>query len=125
MEVKKINLENNIVMHYLADKKYKTNFISVILTVPLNKETVTTNALIPAVLRRGTNRLDSMKKLEIEMEEMYGATLDCGLDKIGKNHVLKFYIETAKDEMVGENLFERSIQNISEIILNPYYLIHL
>ena len=76
--------------------------VAVILTVPLNRKTVTTNALIPAVLRRGTNRLDSMKKLEIEMEEMYGASLDCGLDKSGKNHVLKFYIETAKDEMVGE-----------------------
>lgn len=120
MEPKIMNLENNITLHYLADNKYKTNFISIILTVPLNRETVTKNALIPAVLRRGTNRLDSMKKLEIEMEEMYGASLDCGLDKIGKNHVLKFYIETAKDELVGENLFEKSVQNISEIILNPY-----
>ncbi|MBE5821635.1 MAG: insulinase family protein [Clostridiales bacterium] len=120
MEPKIINFKNNIDIHYLKDNKYKTNFISVILTVPLNRETVTTNALIPAVLRRGTKRLDSMKKLEIEMEEMYGASLDCGLDKAGKNHVLKFYIETAKDEMVGENLFEKAIQNISEIILNPY-----
>lgn len=120
MEPKKINLENNITLHYLKDNKYKTNFISIILTIPLNKETVTCNALIPAVLKRGTKRLDSMKKLEIEMEEMYGGSLDCGLDKIGQNHVLKFYIETAKDEMVGENLFERSVKNISEIILEPY-----
>ena len=33
-----------------------------------------------------------------EMENMYGSTIDCGVDKSGDNHILKFYIESIKDE---------------------------
>ena len=114
-----IDINNKIRLHYLKEDKYKSNFISVFLTVPLERENVTMNALIPAVLRRGTKRLKTMKNLEIEMENMYGSTIDCGVDKSGNNHILKFYIESIKDEYVKENIFEKSIQNISELILDP------
>lgn len=120
MKNKIIDINNNIRLHYLEENKYKSNFISVFLTVPLNKETVTINALIPAILKRGTQRLDTMKKIESEMEQMYGSTIDCGMDKSGNNHILKFYIESIKDEYVNENMFEKSMQNISELILDPY-----
>ncbi len=114
-----IDINNKIRLHYLKENKYKSNFISVFLTVPLNRETVTINALIPAVLRRGTNRLKTMKNIEIEMEEMYGSSIDCGVDKSGNNHILKFYIESIKDEYVNENIFEKSIENISQLVLDP------
>lgn len=114
-----IDINNKIRLHYLKEDKYKTNFISVFLTVPLKRDTVTINALIPAVLRRGTKRLETMKKIEEEMENMYGSTIDCGVDKSGDNHILKFYIESIKDEYVNENIFEKSIENISQLILDP------
>ena len=114
-----IDINNKIRLHYLKEDKYKTNFISVFLTVPLKKETVTINALIPAVLRRGTSKLKTMKNIEIEMENMYGSTIDCGVDKSGDNHILKFYIESIKDEYVKENIFEKSIEKISQLILDP------
>lgn len=34
--------------------KFKTNEIALFLTLPLNQETITMNALIPMILRRGS-----------------------------------------------------------------------
>ena len=53
---------------------------------------------------------------------MYGAGFNCGLDKLGKNHVLKFYIEAINDEFLpqdGENMLKQSIEILSEIVFNP------
>ena len=54
------------------------------LTTKLDRENVTKNALIPAVLKRGTKTLKTQEEINKKLEEMYGASLDCGLDKICK-----------------------------------------
>lgn len=54
---------------------------------------------------------------------MYGASLDCGLDKTGDNQVLKFYIESVSDEFLAENsenMLKESLENLLEFVLNPY-----
>lgn len=53
----KIDIKNGIKLHTIQTDKFKTNLISVILTTKLDRENVTRNALIPAVLRRGTASL--------------------------------------------------------------------
>ena len=41
----------------INSNKFKTNEIGIFLTLPLNKKTITMNALIPQVLRRGSMEL--------------------------------------------------------------------
>ena len=57
------------------------------------------------------------------MEEMYGASFDCGLDKTGDNQVLKFYLETVNDNFLpqkGEDMLKASLEKLLEIVFNPY-----
>ena len=93
------------------------------LTTKLDRKNVTKNALIPAVLRRGTKNLITQEEINKKLEEMYGASLDCGLDKTGDNQVLKFYIETVNDEFLpqeAENMLKISLEKIFEFVFNPY-----
>lgn len=120
MQQKVFEMDNKLVLHYIHEQKNKSNLIAVFLTVPLLRQTVTLNALIPAVLKRGTSKYSNMQQLEIHLQEMYGAMLSGSIDKSGDNHILKFYTETIKDEIVGENLFEKSIETISQLIFSPY-----
>ena len=78
-------------MHLIETDLFKTNLICVMLTVPMNKDCVTKNALIPFLLRRGTEKLPSQYEINKEMENMYGASFNCGIDKTGDNIILKFY----------------------------------
>ena len=56
------------------------------------------------------------------LEEMYGASFDCGLDKTGDNHILKFYLESVNDNFLpetDENILKTSIEKLIEIVFNP------
>jgi len=118
-----IDIKNGIKLHTIKTEKFKTNLIAVMLTTKLDRKNVTKNALIPAVLRRGTKFMQTQEEINKKMEDMYGASFDCGLDKTGDNQILKFYMETVNNEFLpqdAENMIKSSIEKIFEIIFNPY-----
>ena len=123
MKYNRTEIKKGINLHTIQTNKFKTNLIAIMLTTKLNKENVTKNALIPAVLRRGTKELSTQEEINKKLEEMYGASLDCGLDKTGDNQVLKFYIETVNDTFLPqdtENMLKESLKMIFEFVFNPY-----
>ena len=123
MEYKQIEIKKGIKLNILQTNKFKTNLIAIMLTTKLDRENVTKNALIPAVLKRGTKTLKTEEEINKKLEEMYGASLDCGLDKTGDNQVLKFYIETVNDEFLPQNsedMLKKSLEQIFEFVFNPY-----
>lgn len=122
MAYKKSEIKKGINMHCIETTKFKTNFITIFLTVPMERKTITKNTLIPAILKRGTNLLKTQEEINIELEEMYGATFDCGIDKTGDNQILKFYLEVLNDKfaLTKENILKKAINLILDIVFNPY-----
>lgn len=116
-----LELKKGINLHIIKTNKFKTNLLAVFLSTPLQKEKVTLNGLIPAVLRRGSKNMPSQEEISINLEEMYGASFDCGIDKIGDNQVLKFYLETINNEFLPEHEdnLEEAIKILLEVIFNP------
>ncbi len=122
MSYKIEDLKENIKVHLIQTSKFKTNLIAAFFSLPIDKENVTKNALIPAVLKRGSKSLKTQEEINIELENMYGANLDAGIDKIGDNQIIKFYIETVNDNFLPkkENLLKKSINLLLDIIFNPF-----
>ena len=122
MQYKENEIKKGIKLHEIQTDKFKTNLIAVFLTMPITRENVTKNTLISAVLRRGSKNMSTLAQISKDMEEMYGASFDCGIDKTGDNQVLKFYIETINDKYIpqkNENILKKSIEKLLEIIFNP------
>ena len=121
MSYKIEKIKEGIKLHYIKTDKFKTNIISIFLTTPLQRKTVTSNALIPLVLRRGTKLLTSQDEISKKLEEMYGATFDCGVEKTGDNQIIKFYLEMVNDIFLPNNSEElkNGIDLLLDIILNP------
>lgn len=116
-----VKVKEGINLHFINTNKYKTNVITVFLTTELNRENVTKEALIPAILRLGTNKISTQRELNKKLENMYGASFNCGIEKRGDNHILKLYLETINDEFTleKEEILKESIELIFDIILNP------
>lgn len=116
-----IDLKQGIKAHFIKTDLYKTDLSCIIITTPLRRETVTKNALIPFMLRRGTKRLPNQSLLNKELEDMYGASFNCGIDKMGDNVVLKFYIESISNEYAfdGEDILKKNLNNLLEIVFDP------
>ena len=118
---KLVQLKEGVTIHFINTEKFKTNVAAIFLTIKLSRDNITKEALIPAVLRRGTNDIETQQELNQKLEEMYGANFNCGIEKRGDNHILKFYIESINDDLTleGENILKQSIEFIFNIILNP------
>ncbi len=120
-EIKEI--KKGIKFHTLNTDKFKTNLFAIFLTTKLNRENVTKNALISMLLRRGSMTMKSQEEISKKMEDLYGASFDCGLDKTGDNQVLKFYIEGINDKYLpehNENILKTVIESLLDIVFNPY-----
>lgn len=121
MNYQKQEIKEGINLHTIKTNKFKTNLLSVFITTPLIKENITKQALIASVLRRGSESMPTSEKISIALEEMYGASFDCGIDKIGNHHIIKLYLETINDEFLPEknDILQRAINTILEIAFNP------
>ena len=121
MNYQKQEIKEGINLHTIKTNKFKTNLLSVFITTPLVKENITKQALISSVLRRGSKTMPTSEEISITLEEMYGASFDCGIDKIGNNHIIKLYLETINDEFLPEknDILQKAINTILEIAFNP------
>ena len=117
----KKEVKQGINLHNINTNKFKTNLYAVFLATPLSRENVTKNALLTAVLRRGTKNIESQVLISKKLEEMYGASFDCGIEKTGDNHIIKFYLETINEAFLPEKeeLDKKCIELLFDIILNP------
>lgn len=117
----KKEIKQGISLHNINTNRFKTNLYAVFLATPLNREDVTKNALLTAVLRRGTKNIESQYLISKKLEEMYGASFDCGIEKTGDNQIIKFYLETINEAFLPENdeLDKKCIELLFDIILNP------
>ena len=121
MNYNKTKIKEGITIHNIKTNKFKTNLYAVFLAMPLDRETVTKNALLAAILRRGTSNIQSQDQISKKLEEMYGASFDCGIEKTGDNHIMKFYLEALNEKFLPtkEELTKQCIDLLFDIILNP------
>ena len=102
MSITTTELMEGVKLHKINTKKYKTNLLAIYLTSKLDRKHVTENALMLAILRRGTNKLKTQEDINIKLEELYGADFNCGIDKLCNDSVFKFYMESLNDEFLYE-----------------------
>ena len=122
MADKKIDLKNGIRAHIIKTDIFKTNLISIILTTPLKKKNVTKNALIPFLLKMGSNNFPTQEKIALRLEKLYGTSLNCGVDKIGDNQIIKFVAESIDNNYTlnSEDLIKDVIDILVDVTFNPY-----
>ena len=122
MNYNKEEMKQGISFHKINTNKFKTNLFAIFLTTKLDRQTITKNALLTAVLRRGSKNFPTQDLISKNLEKMYGASFDCGVEKTGDNHILKFYLESINDKFLPteENLSKECLQILLDIIFNPY-----
>ena len=121
MEVTRTELLPGVFLTHLGTDKFKTACLSVNLLTQLNRETAAMNALIPAVLRRGTTRWRDMEQLSRRMDELYGTAIEPVIRRIGEIHCLGFFASFPEPAYLpgGENLLGEVCSLTAELLLSP------
>jgi predicted Zn-dependent peptidase len=115
---------NGIDIYRIETDKFKTNSIHIFFQDNLTRENVTKNALLPAVMRRGSKAYPTLKEISMELENLYGASFDCGVNKKGERHLLHFYIEFLSKRYApdGTDTFSAGLGLLADIIANPAFV---
>jgi predicted Zn-dependent peptidase len=110
-----------IYLNQISDERFKTNRISVHLITPLSKETAAANALLPNLLRRGNEQHPDFTEFNQYLSELYGASVNYGVEKFGDAQLLTLSIVSIDDRYALES--EPVTQQIStilfELLLKP------
>ena len=111
----------HIRIHVLPTKRFKTFAISLYVGTPLKEETVTSTALIPFVLRRGTSSYPETIQFREQLEELYGAGFGFDVYKRGDHQIIQFRMDTINDSFVqsSDRLLDRSFSFLGEVVTSP------
>lgn len=105
----------------ITDPKFKHNRITANLVLELDRKTVTDNAIVPYLLRKGCRTWPDFTKLNQRLCELYGASLSCDVSKFGGYQVLDLSIYGIDDRFTlgGEAMIGACARLLTDILLDP------
>ncbi len=112
---------NGIRVHVMPTTRFKTFAVSLYMGVPLAEDTVTPTALIPFILRRGTETYPETTSFREALENMYGAGFGFDVYKKGDYQMVQLRMDTINDSFVAsdEPLLSRSLAFLGETVTRP------
>ena len=118
-EIQSFELAKGVNLRFFNTDKFKTNLISFYIHLPLCRETVTKAALLPRILKRGTQKYPTMTHLSKRAEELYGAALSAGISKKGDTELLRFSVQFVSDTFISEGITSEVVDLLKEFVLCP------
>ncbi len=111
----------NIRLHVLPTKRFKTFSLALYAGVPLSETTVTRIALLPFVLRRGTERYPDTIAFREKLDAMYGAGFGFDLFKRGDHQIVQIRLEVINDRFVSAttSLLKEALTFLGEAVTAP------
>ena len=97
-------------LNYIPEQKFKTALLSFSMITPMDRETVSKNAIIPNLLAHSCKKYPSLLEINTKLEELYGACAISKVSKLGDKQLLTIAIQS-----VGNNYIPDSSDNILEI----------
>ena len=121
MEVTRTELFPGVHLTAVHTKKFKSSMLGLQFLLPLEEKTAALNALVPAVLRRGTRTCPDMESLSAALDELYGGSLEPMVRKKGETQCVGFAGSFLDDAytLEGEPLLERAAALLGELVLHP------
>ena len=122
MEVTRTELLPGVHLTAVQTKKFKSSVLGMQFLAPLARETAALNALLPAVLRRGTAAHPDMESLSAALDELYGGTLEPTVRKKGEAQCVGFVGSFLDDAYTldGSAVLEPAAALLGELVLEPY-----
>lgn len=120
-QFQRIQLCDGVHFSRVTDSKFKHNRITANWVMPLDSQTVTNNAVVPFLLRKGSRECPDFTKLNQRLCELYGASLSCDVSKFGGYQVLELSIYGIDDRFAlnGESMIGACTKLLTQVLLDP------
>lgn len=121
MEVIQKELLPGVTLTALRTDKFKSSCLSLTLLAPMDKQTVTATALLPSVLRRGTQAHPDTQSLSAALDDLCGGTLEVSVRQQGETQCVGFIGSFLDDAFSpdGTPILEPAAALMGELLLQP------
>ncbi|MBR3969124.1 MAG: insulinase family protein [Clostridia bacterium] len=121
MSAKITQLSNGVEGVFIKNQRFNTTLISFNFYVPLKKETVADNALLPFIMTSCSKSFPDFSALNFKLAKLYGANLSSSAEKVGDYQLLKIAISVIDDRfsLDNESLCDSAVELLTQLIFEP------
>ena len=119
--IKTLSLQPGVTLRCFADSRFKQGCLSLQLIRPMCKQEAALNALVPAVLLRGTVTAPDLRAITARLDDLYGAAIGPVVRRIGDYETTGLYCSFIADRyaMPGDRVLEPVIEFLGQLLLEP------
>lgn len=119
--IQTIELFPGIVLRCFQDNRFKHGCLSVQFLRQMRREEAACNALIPAILLRGTQKHPDLRAITLKLDDLYGASVNALVRRIGDYQTTGLYCSFMEDRFAlsGDEILAPMIEFLGELLLHP------
>ena len=110
-----VKLKDGVEGLFVKNERFNTTSISFNFYLPLKKETVAENALLPFILTSCSEKYPSFSALNYKLNKFYGARLDASTEKYGDCQLLRMTVSVIDDRFTFDS--DSLVKQASELLL--------
>ena len=116
-----IALLPGITLRCFSDNRFKQGCLSLQFIRPMCREEAALNALLPAVLLRGTVSAPDLRDITLRLDDLYGASVGALVRRIGDYQTTGLYCGFIDDKyaLKGDQILEPMIRFLGQLLLEP------
>ena len=119
--IETITIQPGIFLRCCQDTRFKTNCLSLQIVRPLSRDEASANALISAVLLRGTERYPDLRDITLHLDDLYGASVGSLVRRVGDYQTTGFYCSFTEERFAaaGDEILRPMVEFVGELLNNP------
>ena len=116
-----LSLGPGIRLRCIPDSRFKQGCLSLQLVRPMCREEASRNALLPAVLLRGTKAYPDLRAITLRLDDLYGASVGTLVRRVGDYQTTGFYCGFMEDRFAleGDAILEPMLEFVGQLLLEP------
>ncbi len=119
--IQTITLSPGVTLRCCRDDRFHQGCLSFQLVRPMCREEASLNALLPALLLRGTEKCPDLRAITLALDDLYGASVGTLVRRIGDHQTTGLYCGFIEDRFAlpGEQVLEPMVDFLGQLLLEP------
>lgn len=116
-----ITLSEGVTLRHFQDSRFKQGCLSVQFVRPMDHAEAALNALLPAVLLRGTESCPDLRSITMRLDDLYGASIGAVVRRAGDWQTTGLFCSFIEEKYAldGDKVFAPVVDFLKEILFAP------
>ena len=119
--IQTIEILPGVTLRCFPDTRFKQGCLSLQFIRPMGREEAALNALIPAVLLRGTEKSPDMRDIILRLDDLYGGAVGVSVRRVGDYQTTGLQCSFIEDKyaLEGDSVLAPMIDFLGELLFRP------